>query len=151
MEVIFHIASIIQDFFKGFISGLTPTASVGAVECSYTTSYSVEQLYVYVKYNGASDNDQILCYTGDAVSLSTLIATPSFFEINGVIKPAVKSDTKNYAIKSEGYSTYMNYACREFYNYNMQYNFHPDYTLGICTLKLINGTISIVLPSHILQ
>lgn len=139
------------DAFKGLISGLSSASSVGAVNCSYTTSYSVEQIYVYVKYEGASDNDQVLCYAGDAVSLATVIAIPTSVEVNGVLKPAVETNKINYKVTSEGYSIYMNYACRGFYNYNLQYNFQYLYSLGNFNLELINSRISINVPFPSLQ
>jgi len=133
--------------YQAFISGLKPTSKIEeAVECRYTTSYTVDDVYIYVKYRGALDKDQVICYMGDIVGAETAVVTPTGVNIDGRYVAKVDSKTYAYTVKSEGFDSASSYACEAFYNYNRKYNYHYLYNMGRFTLKAIGENISIRVP-----
>lgn len=80
-----NTAQTFYDVFKGVISGLSPTTSLGPIECNYTSSMVANYLYVFVKYSGDIDEgNQILAYCGNWIDYSTTITIPSPIKVNGV-------------------------------------------------------------------
>ncbi|MCI9078137.1 MAG: hypothetical protein HFH68_04295 [Lachnospiraceae bacterium] len=132
--------------FSEFISGLKPTSSVGETECTYTTAISVEVVYIFVKYKGALDEDQVICYMGNSVEGTTAVSTPTGTNIDGKFMPDVSSKKYSYTMNSEGYNLSSSYACEAFYNYNRKYNYHYLYNIGRINLKAIGADVVIIIP-----
>ncbi len=135
------------DVFSEFVSGMKPTSNIEGAKCTYNTSFSVEVVYIFVKYKGALDEDQVICYMGNIVTAETLVATASGITVDGKYIPKVKSETYAYKVKSEGYDLSSSYACEAFYNYNRHYNYHYLYNMGRFTLEPIGvKDVSIIIP-----
>lgn len=91
------------DVFSGFISGLKPTSHIDGAKCSYCTSFAVEVVYIFVKYKGALDEDQVICYMGNVVAAATNVSSASGITVDGKYVPKIESEEYEYEIKSEGY------------------------------------------------
>lgn len=61
VESLFGILSLVHD-------SLSPYQSIGEVDGTYRVAMSSFEEYIFVKYDGASDDDQVVCYAGNQVN-----------------------------------------------------------------------------------
>lgn len=134
--------------FKGVISGLSPTTSVGAIECAYTSSISSSYLYVFIKYSGDVDTgNQILGYCGNVVTYETSISTPGSIKINGTWLPKIYTTYVSGTITSPYYNEYRNVASNVFWEYkNGNPNVPYRYDIYNFWVQALDTTIRLEAP-----
>lgn len=128
-----NTAQTFYDVFKGVISGLSPTTSLGPIECNYTSSMVANYLYVFVKYSGDIDaGNQILAYCGNWIDYSTTITIPSPIKVNGVWRANVDAVNVRGTITSPYYNWYRDVASNVFWEYK---NGNPNVTTRYDTYR----------------
>lgn len=141
-------AQTFYDVFHAAISGLQKTTNVGNVECSYTTSLSVEEIYIFVKYRGAADlGNQIPCYIGNSIEYDTTVSTSSGIIINGRHHAKVYDKKYNGTMNAPYYGSCYSRACINFWNYKQKKGLNEDYRIKYFQKKMISDNKKIQVPS----
>lgn len=140
------LAQTFYDVFKGVCSGLSKTTLVNGTKCSYTTNISVHEVYVLVKYQGSTDSDQKLCYSGNSAMYATAVAAPDPFIKNGVAQANVMTQKFTGTINAADYNDYKGKAMSNFWNFNNGKVFSPNEMMITIQEQMISGNHKISLP-----
>lgn len=141
-------AQTFYDAFKGAINGMKTTTTVGSVKCAYTTSLSVEEIYVFVKYKGATDlGNQLLCYVGNSMEYYTTVSVPNGVTVDGTYHAKVNNKNYSGTIKAPYYSNYKSKASENFWDYKQGNAIHENYRMLNFQQKMIAGNKKIKVPS----
>lgn len=103
-------------WLETFKSGLNTSTIIENLDTTYIINQCGETKKVYAKYQGLSDNNQILAYMGNKSNVSVEISEPAVYIGNQYLE----SGTKRYEgwIASPDYeSSYRTHAAQLYYNY----------------------------------
>lgn len=143
----FTVVNTFYNVYKDVISGLTGQTSVYNVKGTYVTSLSAQNIYVFVKYSGDSDfGNQILAYCGNSIKYDLTVVTCDFIMSDEVITPTNNIKKYNGTISSPYYSSYVDKASENFYNYKNGSSIFTNYNVYSFYLNSVQDRIRILVP-----
>lgn len=117
------------DIFNEIIDGLETTTTIENVTLSYTANLVADEIYVFVKYQGAVDlGNQILSYIGNKIQVAVGVSIPKPIMVDGRLFADVSQSKVNSEVTSESYEEHMSVACKNFWDYEKKgKDFLEDY------------------------
>ena len=106
----------VMEWAEIFISELSTSTVIDNLDTSYIINQRGETKKVYAKYQGLSDNYQILAYMGNKSSITVEVIAPAIYVGNEYLKSQMTS-YEGWVASPDYESNYRTHAAHLYYNY----------------------------------